>query len=159
MKKKVVSWLLAMALLCVCAVAAGEADMAQLEWRGYTLGVRSVCINPDHIVDNPSPDTQQYVMVRLQSLAGTIPIADINEDVSVFWLRDASGTEYPACAYMPYNIAYNDRSGFFMTAMEQTVFDLFFIVPAGMEASAFTLCVSDAEVGFDQEAVAACTVE
>lgn len=149
---------LSLSLCLLCGAAAAEPapeGFPQFPWKGNTWVVNEIHVNPDHIIGNQSPETDQYLLIHLKSLSGPVPIADIVQSISLFSLVDAGGNAYPAAAYMPCTIEYNDRNGVFMTAMEQTSFDLFFIVPAGTDATSFTFTIdSEAACSFSETALA-----
>ena len=123
-------------LLCLLggagiAHAEDAADYPQFQWEGYTLYIRSVSVNPVHIVDNPSPETNQYFMIHLKCVDDPVPTYDLVQALESFKLVNDAEEAFPASAFMPYCIVYGESNGVFMTAGEQSMFDLFFVVPVG----------------------------
>lgn len=131
--------LLCVASLCATAFSAAAEDMPQFDWMGYTLGVEFIRQDPDHIVGNPAPDSDSYVLMRFRGVGGEVSIGDIVEYVSYFYLEDGQGEEYYAVAYMPYSIAYNERNQAFTTSPMQSAFDMLFIVPTDVDLTTLTL--------------------
>lgn len=145
----------ALLLLASTPLKAGLADGATLPWRSYTLAVDSIRVNPDNVSENPDPATTQYVLIRLESTGGLIPVAELIENVDDFRMTDADGTEYEKNAFMPYMMAYNDRARVFMTAMEQNKFDIFFVLPISVDLSGCTLYAGDSTLSLADGDIAA----
>lgn len=120
--------------------SASEA-LYEFPWGPHTLGIRSVVTNPEHLVGNPTPDTTEYLMVRLKCISGAVQIIEIVEHNVGFSLSDESGETYESAAYFPYAISYNESNKVFTTAMEQPCFDIFFILPKGTPTESLTLHV------------------
>lgn len=133
-------------MVLACPALAASPDDAQIQWNGYTLEIISICANPEYI-QNDAPETSDYYMFCLKSAADPLPVRDVVEVMNLFALTDPDTEEsYPAGAYMPYNIVYNARSRVFTTGLEQSQFDLFFVVPAGTALETLSLSTSESEM-------------
>lgn len=135
MKLRLTLWTcIVLLLLCFSAGAWGEdaaLEVPEFTWDGHTWTIATACLNPAQIVDNPNPDTDHYLMLRFKCLTGATQAVNIIANIGAFALGDAEGNTYSACGFMPYCISYNDRAQVFVTATEQPIFDLFFVIPAG----------------------------
>lgn len=147
--KKAASTVLSMLMLLLsipCASAEGALDsMPQFAWAGQTMAVSAIYVNPDHVV-NDTPDTDQYLMLRLVCTTGEVSIGDIMDNLDSLYLVDMDGNTYYQAAYMPYCMTYSRRNRVFATAAMQPQFDLFFIVPAGTAVDTLNLEVDMGDI-------------
>lgn len=130
--------------LLLCSPPAKAGDTAEgLPWLGHTLQVLSITINPDFIIDNPSPETDQYVLLRITCPDCEIDVFDLIQNFEFFYLEDDEGEYYGAGGYIPYALTHNERNSIFVTAPLQPVIDLFFVIPADLDVTTLYLTVDD----------------
>lgn len=144
--------LLLLLALCVTssfAMAIEPVDpAATFDWMDHTLAVQSIRMNPDHIVDNPLPEEQNYVLLRIACLDGALAVGDLFLNLESICLEDLDEVLYNVCAIMPYSMTYSERNGVFATAMEQTQFDLFFVLPVAVQVEDLALYAGESELFF-----------
>lgn len=149
------TWLLIVCLLWQLPAglsATAHAEGTTFPWLTHTLRIESIRVNPDNVLENPDPANVQYVLIRIAAEGDGIPIAELIENLEGFYLTDASGTEYPQNAFMPYAMAYNERGHVLMTAMTQTKFDLFFALPASISMDTYTLTADETTIALSDVA-------
>lgn len=154
MAKRLCFFLVCLLIMATCCFASAEdaasIDYPTLAWNEHTLSLQAIFINPEHIVGNPAPDQNKYLLCRFACMGGSVPIFDLIDGMESFWMEDAEGNEYPVSAYMPYSIVFNERNRVFATAPDQSMFDLFFILPSDVELSTLTLYANEASLSLTE---------
>lgn len=145
MKRKIIRILLSILLLAMGANAGAMAETAEeplpqaFIWWGHNLIIDTIEVDPEKIVNNPSPETQRYVYIHFNSPQKDLTIEVVVESLSSLRLVAPTGEEYPGAAYMPHAIIYNESNGVFTTAFEQPSFDVLFVVPREHSIESFSL--------------------
>ncbi|MDL2318302.1 hypothetical protein LJC74_04345 [Eubacteriales bacterium OttesenSCG-928-A19] len=138
--------LLAFLLMALLLAASAHAETPQadalprIRFRTYELGLAAVGVNPNRI--EREADGNTYYLIRLRALSTKVEIGEIAEalDSGGFYLLDSEDVRYEAKVFLPYNIVFNERNQVFLTAPQQSEFDLLFILPDTIPLESLSLC-------------------